>query len=347
MAWAKSVFEHREYMPFVLNVDAVGYSYQHKCARFWFATGADGRTIHWLVDEAGNSGKAQLCKFLVANCKACYMPNDCKSTASAWDPVQKIAVADVPRTERFEDYNGAAKLKDGLITQTKDEIVTKHTQGSPHVIVMSNYFPMPNQLTADRLHIIDLSQTTDATDITEIFPPARFPGVLHIWDNGGLLKPERLGKDQQQNLAVGQRAAVHRRLEAPQPRRRRARQAPLPLVHVQGRRLGPDPIVLAIQDDNLAPQMGRNERLAIKDQLLGGSNRVRSISAPPPTVATAAIAVPDRPLQSESPEHKFRKGKGKGSPPICSPQFEVVEHHKRTRSSSRIALGRPSAVISS
>ena len=62
----------------------------------------------------------RLCLWLYMNAKACPIAPDPKSMASLWNG-EVICVADVARSEVFDNYLGLEKLKNGCVLQTKYE----------------------------------------------------------------------------------------------------------------------------------------------------------------------------------------------------------------------------------
>jgi hypothetical protein len=200
MTWAKNIYDTKPWKPFYLNVDAPGYQWQGKVARFFLGVDPDDRTIHWFYDPDGDTGKSKFVKFLLATHGAMLIPNDYKSSMSAYHQ-QKIAVGDVPRDDVWDNYRGLEKIKDGCLTQEKYEVVTKCTGEETHVAVFANHKPLTIRMTFGRWHFIDLSTVTDDTPLEEMFPPERFPGVRTLWANGDPL--HRTGPVPKANVPEG------------------------------------------------------------------------------------------------------------------------------------------------
>lgn len=174
--WAQAVWDSRHFPSYDLDLNAPGFKWQGKLARFLQETTADDRTIIWVLDAIGNRGKSQMVKWLMLNAGACVLPNDARSTAAVWDG-QGICVSDVPRDVHFDNYGAVEALKNGLIINTKYVVSTRFSNKPPHVVVFSNHQPLPGKFSTDRLLLIDLDAVTDDTRLDEIFSPSRFPEV--------------------------------------------------------------------------------------------------------------------------------------------------------------------------
>lgn len=125
---------------------------------------ADLRTVHWIYDKDGTSGKSQLCMYLHQIDKAlniaCAM--DMKNFAtniegaleSGWDG--KCITFDIARSERLDIYTVLEKIKDGMITSVKYKGKTSILDNDTHVFVFSNFLPNLPKLTMDRWKIFTL-----------------------------------------------------------------------------------------------------------------------------------------------------------------------------------------------
>ena len=106
-----------------------------------------------------------------------------RSTATLYDG-QKICLFDVKRVLAGKiSYDLLESIKDGMITQTKYEVVVKvarHPSGSSHLVLFMNRYPDLSALSFDRWHIID--EFDDDKTIFDLFPPARFPEVANLID---------------------------------------------------------------------------------------------------------------------------------------------------------------------
>lgn len=123
----------------------------------------DNRTVHWIADKGGNSGKSTLCKYLMFHHKACIL-----RFAKIGDMLQiisqnrnkKIYMFDLSRTKpsdfKMDDlYAVMEQLKDGLITSGKYNSTT-WMQETAHVIVLSNYYPTKEAMSDDRWKVWSL-----------------------------------------------------------------------------------------------------------------------------------------------------------------------------------------------
>lgn len=129
----------------------------------------DSRTIHWVFDPIGNSGKSFLTKYLyltrkiiiadgkkdnVFNQVLQMVMGDKKNKILPEDP--EIVILDIPRSsEGYINYGVLEQLKNGLIYSGKYEGGIC-AFGNVHVIVMANFEPDMSQFSIDRWHIINV-----------------------------------------------------------------------------------------------------------------------------------------------------------------------------------------------
>ena len=129
----------------------------------------DGRTIYWVYDPKGNSGKSFLTKYLhltrkiiiadgkkdnVFNQVKTMLMGDKKNKILPEDP--EIVILDIPRSsEGYINYGVLEQLKGGLIYPGKYEGAVCEFD-HVHVIVMANFMPDLSQFTDDRWHIINV-----------------------------------------------------------------------------------------------------------------------------------------------------------------------------------------------
>lgn len=125
------------------------------------------RTVIWVVDKKGNSGKSFLSKYLflkynaiIADGKKDNVFNQVKNWIdthnSSEDP--KIVILDVPRHNAdYINYGVLEQLKNGLIYSGKYEGGACAFE-SPHVIVFSNDDPDYSKFTEDRWYVINLDE---------------------------------------------------------------------------------------------------------------------------------------------------------------------------------------------
>lgn len=145
------------------------------------ATVPDDRTINWVVDEAGSSGKSKLVKKLMFENKAVYHTiADVKDTLCAVvkEGPKRAYLFDCPRTKSKkvhidELYSALESIKNGLVRAQKWEnksLIMK----SPHVWVFSNYKPDRSKMTADRFKVFTINQVGDPSTwrLVEMAPAA-------------------------------------------------------------------------------------------------------------------------------------------------------------------------------
>lgn len=121
----------------------------------------DDRSIHWYWDEEGNIGKTKLAihlalkygkRFLYVNGKA----SDIKCAIAQMKDKPKVVVWGIPRTKQeYVDYAALEEVKDGIFFSGKYESGMV-IYPNPHVIVLCNFPPETNKLSADRWIIKNL-----------------------------------------------------------------------------------------------------------------------------------------------------------------------------------------------
>lgn len=121
----------------------------------------DSRTIFWITDEKGNSGKSYLTKYLamtregviLASGKRDNIFNQINRSITERNVVPQIILVDVPRCNyRYVSYSAIEEIKNGLIYSGKYEggqCIFDH----PHVIVFSNEDPDLEMMSQDRWFI--------------------------------------------------------------------------------------------------------------------------------------------------------------------------------------------------
>lgn len=123
----------------------------------------DARTVNWVVDTVGNSGKTWLCKHIIqTHKKALYLSGQAKymkyaimeSIDAGITP--SILLLDIPRSsEGYVSYGGIEEIKNGMFFNVhyKAKMVV---YDSPHVWIFANFWPDGSQLSMDRWNIIVL-----------------------------------------------------------------------------------------------------------------------------------------------------------------------------------------------
>lgn len=119
---------------------------------------ADDRTIYWICDPSGGSGKTTFAAYLVRNHDAIILAGKSQDMFYAYDN-EPIIVIDIPRADTLEylNYGAIEKLKDGVFFSGKYTSSLKLREHKAHVLVFSNQEPERSKWTADRLHLIHVS----------------------------------------------------------------------------------------------------------------------------------------------------------------------------------------------
>lgn len=110
----------------------------------------DGRSMHWIVDAAGNRGKSTLARFLRLRAGAVVFTGQLqyKDIAHTYD-YEPVVVFDIPRSKDYDFlYPIVESFLDGYITSTKYRPVNKAC--NCHVIVFTNTYPDKEKLSQDR-----------------------------------------------------------------------------------------------------------------------------------------------------------------------------------------------------
>lgn len=124
---------------------------------------ADSRTINWIVDYKGNSGKSYLTKYLaltkeviIADGKKDNIFNQVNRKLNEDKKEFEIVLLDIPRSsEGYINYGVLEQLKNGLIYSGKYE-GGLCLFDDVHVIVFANFMPDRSQFSEDRWNIIEL-----------------------------------------------------------------------------------------------------------------------------------------------------------------------------------------------
>lgn len=119
----------------------------------------DDRTIHWLWEPSGCSGKTALAKYLVIKHDALVVggrSNDAKHGVIEYQKKNgifpKIIIINIPRCVEHISYEAIESIKDGLFFSAKYES-SMVVMNSPHVFIFSNEYPEVHKLSKDRWNI--------------------------------------------------------------------------------------------------------------------------------------------------------------------------------------------------
>lgn len=140
----------------------------------------DQRTIHWIWEAEGHTGKTAFCKYLVYYEKACLVGGKMADAATALDGFAgvhgyhpKIIIVDIPRcTMNFVSYQTIEKAKDALLFVSKYES-KQLLFPTPHVVCFANEPPAYEKLSADRWHVIEIKK--DSLDCMPCRAPSPQP----------------------------------------------------------------------------------------------------------------------------------------------------------------------------
>jgi len=129
----------------------------------------DYRTIFWICDKVGNSGKTALSKYLYLKERGKWLI--CKDLGTSRDSATIIKnelengwlshgiIIDLPRSAEKQTrmYNYIEEVKDGFITSQKYQGGTC-IFNSPHVVIMANWMPDTKCLSLDRWKIYKINE---------------------------------------------------------------------------------------------------------------------------------------------------------------------------------------------
>jgi len=128
------------------------YEWQKKCYKFLIEE-ANCRSIHWIYEKTGNTGKSSFAKYMAWHfdtliCqKGKYadimnMAFNCKKL--------KNVIFDIPRSSMSNvSYNAIESIKGGVIINTKYETGQKII-GNVNIVIFSNFPPNLDELSEDR-----------------------------------------------------------------------------------------------------------------------------------------------------------------------------------------------------
>lgn len=120
----------------------------------------DDRTVTWIYDEEGNSGKTKFCKWYLSNYgnglylsgKAADMKYGVSKHISDGFQLYVVFIDLTRSVEGFVSYQGIEEIKNGILFSTKYES-NMCIFDSPHVVVFANFMPCTEKLSRDRWDI--------------------------------------------------------------------------------------------------------------------------------------------------------------------------------------------------
>lgn len=117
----------------------------------------DNRTIHWIWEPVGKTGKTQFSKYLCIKHKAVYIKgkkNDILYAVA--EQKSSIYIIDLSRTmEDHVPYEAIEDVKNGIFFSGKYES-KQIIRNSPHIIIFANFEPDKYKLSLDRWKITAL-----------------------------------------------------------------------------------------------------------------------------------------------------------------------------------------------
>jgi hypothetical protein len=120
---------------------------------------ADDRTITFVVDITGNSGKTWFAHYFCSLHEHCQVliPGRKADMAMTLDVDVRVLFMDAPRSKNgeFIQYDFLEEVKNGYVFSSKYESRNKRL-GKVHVVVLMNEQPDMTKLSADRYNIINL-----------------------------------------------------------------------------------------------------------------------------------------------------------------------------------------------
>lgn len=121
---------------------------------------ASDRTVNFVVDEEGNSGKSWLCKYFLTKYPdrvQVFRIGKRDDLAYCVDIDKDIFLFDIPRGQMtYLQYSVLESMKDRMIFSPKYESSFKVLRKVPHVVVFSNEMPDMNAMSRDRYRIINV-----------------------------------------------------------------------------------------------------------------------------------------------------------------------------------------------
>lgn len=150
--------DNRHYMGEDLNIELLPW--QKTIEKEIIETKANDRTINWIVNSEGCSGKSKLVKYMFHYHDCVYLSySDARDALNLVSKFmhKKAYLFDLPRTKptkhtKDDIYNVMEQIKNGMIMNTKYE-TNIHLMNPPHVWVFANYAPNLMKLTKDRWKI--------------------------------------------------------------------------------------------------------------------------------------------------------------------------------------------------
>jgi Putative viral replication protein len=126
---------------------------------------ADDRTIMFIVDKVGNTGKSWYCDYYERMHKQVQIlqPSKKADMAYALDCTSRVVFVDCPRVKSdFLQYDFLEEIKNGRVFSPKYESRVKRLEKC-HVVVMMNEDPDESKLSRDRYDIVRITELNNRT----------------------------------------------------------------------------------------------------------------------------------------------------------------------------------------
>lgn len=120
------------------------------------------RTVHWLYDTVGNTGKSWFSRWLVLLMKAVRFENGKNADIKYAYNGEKIVVFDYARTIQDRvNYEAIESIKNGIYFNSK-YMSGMRVYGHPHLICFANFLPDMSKLSEDRWDIMNPDHVHDS-----------------------------------------------------------------------------------------------------------------------------------------------------------------------------------------
>ena len=178
LKWARRTFEGRRRHIRSLGADVQGYKWQRRFEIFLTETKPDTKTVIFVVSPGGNIGASRFRIYMCATYDYMWAhPTNYVANATMWEG-QKTVFFDLARLEKLR-YRVVTQPKLGIMLQTKYQPAYKCFD-SPHIVIFSKNEPHMEFFPKGSLHVI--RNLGDTMTLDMLFPPRRFPQVVHLQD---------------------------------------------------------------------------------------------------------------------------------------------------------------------
>ena len=118
----------------------------------------DERTVHWVYEDVGNTGKTFLTRYIMSAHPSCICFENAKSADLKYAyNGENIVLFDLSRSsEHIFNYEALESLKNGRMFSPKYESASK-LYHIPHVVVFANFISDKMRLSMDRWNIIHIT----------------------------------------------------------------------------------------------------------------------------------------------------------------------------------------------